>query len=465
MATGRAGQLKWVGFGFWDDSDMTPTERWLQLEALLHTLWRDTLKFPWRNTAMTLRERFREDRLGVTASSLTFTTTISLVPLVTVALAIFSAFPKFAVLQIRLQSWLVQSLVPNNIAQQVLSYLNQFAAKAGQMGWAGALALLITALALILTIDRKLNDIWRVRESRPLTQRVLVYWAVLTLGPLFLAGSLAVTSYAVSASKGLVASMPDTLKLLLDTLQFALLTAGVAALYRYVPNTRVRWSHALMGGLFVAAGLELAKKLLALYLSIVPTYSMVYGTFASLPILLIWIYLVWVIVLLGAVVAAYLPSLLSGIARRGDTPGWNYQLALELVNQLVQARNTEAHTTKVQGRDAASRGVSLEHLARALRVDGLQLEEPLRVLRQLDWAGCLDEEGARWVLLIEPSLTPLAPLANSLLLRRTLHTEAMWEASGWNRLTLEQALVNSLGSETAASPPAPAALEVGYVSP
>ena len=301
------------------------------------------------------------------------------------------------------------------------------------------------SLALILTIDRKLNDIWRVRESRPLTQRVLVYWAALTLGPLFLAGSLAVTSYALSASKGLVSSMPDALKLLLDTVQFALMTAGATALYRYVPNTHVRWSHALVGGLFVAGGLELAKKLLALYLSTVPTYSMVYGTFAILPILLIWIYLVWVIVLLGAVVAAYLPSLLSGIARRGDTPGWNYQLALELVDRLVQARSIEAHTPEVhtpgpQAREAASRGMSLEQLARALRVDGLQLEEPLRVLRQLDWVGCLDEENARWVLLIDPMSTPLAPLANSLLLRRTLHTEPMWAASGWDRLSLGQAL-------------------------
>ena len=427
---------------------MTFIERWRRLEALLHALWRDTLNFPWRNTAMTLRERFREDRLGVTASSLTFTTTISLVPLFTVALAIFSAFPMFAVLQTRLQSWLVQSLVPGNIAQQVLSYLNQFSAKAGQMGWAGALALLITALALILTIDRKLNDIWRVRESRPLTQRVLVYWAVITLGPLFLAGSLSATSYALSASKGLVSSMPDALKLLLDTLQFALMTAGVAALYRYVPNTRVRWSHALSGGVFVAAGLELAKKLLALYLSTVPAYSMVYGTFAILPILLIWIYLAWVIVLLGAVVTAYLPSLLSGIARRGDTPGWNYQLALELVDQLVKARSTEA-----QGREPASRGVSLAHLARALRVDGLQLEEPLRVLRQLDWAGCLEEEEARWVLLIDPTLTPLAPLPNSLLLRRTLHTEAMWTASGWDRLSLGQALASAGAGGSAVSFP------------
>ena len=412
---------------------MTPTERWHQLEALLQTLWRDTLNFPWRNTAETLRERFREDRLGVTASSLTFTTTISLVPLFTVALAIFSAFPMFARLQANLQRWLVDSLVPDNIARQVLTYLNQFAAKAGEMGWAGALALLVTALALILTIDRKLNDIWRVRESRPLTQRVLVYWAVLTLGPLFLAGSLAVTSYALSASKGLVSSMPDALKLLIDTLQFTLMTAGVAALYRYVPNTRVRWSHALLGGLFVAAGLELAKKLLAWYLLSVPTYSMVYGTFAIVPILLVWIYLAWVIVLLGAVVAAYLPSLLSGIARRGDTPGWNYQLALELVAQLDAARSADAPF-------AEARGVSLAHLAHALRVDGLQLEEPLRALRELDWAGCLDEDEARWVLLVDPAATPLAPLVNGLLLRRTLHTEAMWQASGWDGLSLAQAL-------------------------
>jgi membrane protein len=352
-----------------------------------------------------------------------------------VALAIFSAFPMFARLQANLQRWLVASLVPENIAKQVLSYLNQFAAKAGEMGWAGALALLITALALILTIDRKLNDIWRVRESRPLTQRVLVYWAVLTLGPLFLAGSLSVTSYALSASSGLVKALPSQVKFLLDTLQFALMASGVAALYRYVPNTRVRWSHALLGGLFVASGLELAKKLLAWYLSTVPTYSVVYGTFASVPILLVWIYLAWVIVLLGAVVAAYLPSLLSGIARRGDTPGWNYQLALELVDQLHAARLAHVSTSQPD-----ARGVSLEHLARALRVDGLQLEEPLRVLRQLDWVGCLDEEQARWVLLVDPAATPLTPLVERLLLKREPHTEAMWQASGWDQLRLAHAL-------------------------
>ncbi|MCY1526607.1 YihY family inner membrane protein [compost metagenome] len=410
---------------------MTLNERLRTMETLLRELWRDTLKFPWRNTAFTLRERFREDRLGVTASSLTFTTTISLVPLFTVALAIFSAFPMFDRLQTTLQRWLIQSLVPDNIAKQVLSYLNQFANKAGQMGWAGALVLLVTALALILTIDRKLNDIWRVRQARSLTQRVLVYWAVLTLGPLLLAGSLTATSYALTVSRGVVSFMPGSVRLLLDSVQFALVTGGLAALYRYVPNTHVRWSHALVGGAFVAIGLELAKKALALYLAQVPTYSVVYGTFATVPILLVWFYVAWVIVLLGAVVAAYLPSLLSGVARRGDSPGWNFQLALELLQQLHRVR------------DDAPKGLALASLAQVLRVDALQLEEPVAALVGLDWLGRLDEEDERYVLLVDPAATPMAPLLDRLLLARNAGNARFWSESRWAQMTLAQALAQT----------------------
>jgi membrane protein len=419
---------------------MTFQERARALETLARALWRDALNFPWANTAITLRERFREDRLGITASSLTFTTTISLVPLFTVALAVFSAFPMFDRLQVTLQRWLVQSLVPPDIAKQVFTYLNQFAGKAGQIGWAGALVLLVTALALILTIDRKLNDIWRVRQPRSFTQRVLVYWAVLTLGPLLLAGSLTVTTYAVTASRGVVSGLPGGVRFLLDTVQFALLTGGIAALYRYVPNTRVRWSHALIGGIFVATGLEVAKKLLAWYLAQVPTYSVVYGTFATVPILLVWFYVAWVIVLLGAVVSAYLPSLLSGIARRGDSPGWSFQLALEVLEQLHTARDT------------APKGLSLESLAQVLRVDALQLEEPVATLVALDWLGRLDEDGERYVLLVDPTLTPMAPMVERLLLARQPNTARFWSESHWAGITLAQALV--------ATPAVPAAQEM-----
>jgi membrane protein len=260
--------------------------------------------FPWKSTALTLGERFREDRLGLTASSLTFTTTIALVPFFTVALAVFTAFPMFGKLQGALQAWLVQSLVPDAIARQVLGYLTQFAGKASRLGVAGLAALIVTALALVLTIDRTLNSIWRVRRPRPLAQRVLIYWAVMTLAPLLLGASLSISSYLVSASRGLVVAMPGLVQMLLGVFEFILLAAGLAALYRYVPNTPVRRGHAWAGAFFAATGIELARKLLALYIAKVPTYSMVYGTFATVPILLVWIYVAWVIVLLGAVIAA-----------------------------------------------------------------------------------------------------------------------------------------------------------------
>ena len=401
-----------VSFG-WHDNGMQKFTQWLaQLAALIPPLIETLKTFPWRNTAHVLRERFREDKLGVTASSLTFTTMIALVPLLTVALSIFTAFPIFAKMQDVLQKWLIESLVPDNIARSVLGYLTQFASKASRLGAVGLIALLVTALALILTIDRTLNSIWRVKLARSLAQRVMIYWAGITLGPVLLAVSLTITSYAVSASKGMVGSLPGGLGFLLGLFQFMLSAGGMAALFRFVPNAPVRWAHAWSGGIFVAVAFEAAKKLLAIYLGAVPTYSAVYGAFATVPIFLLWIYIAWVIVLLGAVVAAYLPSLLNGVARRGGTPGWRFQLAIEVLQALHAARNLPG------------KGMSLAELSTRLRVDDLQLEQPVETLQKLDWIGLLQEQGTpatlhapRYVLLADPDATPLMPLADKLLLQ------------------------------------------------
>jgi membrane protein len=404
----------------------------MRFQQSLQQLLTDLSRFPWRDTAWTLRQRFREDHMGLTASSLTFTTSIALVPFFTVALAIFTAFPMFSKLQGVLQVWLVNSLIPDNISRQVLGYLTQFARQANKLGVAGLAVLLVTAIALILTIDRTLNGIWRVRKPRPLAQRVLIYWAAITLGPLVLGASLAVTSYVISGSRGVVSSMPGGLRVLLDLLQFFLLAGGMAALYRYVPNTFVRWSHAWAGGLFVAAGIELAKKVLTLYLSSVPTYSLVYGAFATLPILLVWIYVAWVIVLLGAVIAAYLPSLLAGVARRGSSHGWQFQLAVELLQQLHQARST----TRI--------GLEASELAKALQVDVLQLEPVLGTLVALDWIGQLtdpdDDKEARYLLLADPDATTLEPLMAQLLLSRDPTMENLWENGRFPSLRLRDVL-------------------------
>jgi membrane protein len=395
----------------------------------LRVLIADLTRFPWKTTALTLGERFREDRLGLTASSLTFTTMIALVPFFTVALAVFTAFPMFGKLQGAVQAWLVQSLVPDAIARQVLGYLTQFAGKASRLGAVGLAVLFITALALVLTIDRTLNSIWRVKRPRPLAQRVLIYWAAMTLGPLLLGASLSMSSYVISASRGLVAAMPGAIQLLLDLVEFVLLAAGLTALYRFVPNTPVRPGHALAGGLFAATGIEIARRLLAVYLANVPSYSAVYGAFATAPILLVWIYVAWVVVLFGAVIAAYLPSLVAGTRRRGGGHGWQFQLALEVLGELHRARTS------------ARRGLSAPQLCAALELDSLQLEPVLETLVALDWIGRVnevdDQEGTRYILLADVQSTAVEPLMRHLLLPVSEATAKLWKSGRLSSIYLK----------------------------
>jgi membrane protein len=381
----------------------------MQIDDALQTL----KTFPWRETGRTLLERFQEDRLGNTASSLTFTTLISIVPLFTVVLAIFTAFPMFGTLQGNLQQWLASSLIPDPIAKQVMGYLTQFASKANRLGLVGVGFLMVTAISLILTIDRTLNAIWRVRRPRPLAQRVMIYWAVLTLGPLLMASSLALTSYALSVSRGLVGALPGGINLLLNVGEFAMVVLGSAALFRYVPNTYVKWRHAFAGGVFVAVGLELAKSGLAIYIKAVPSFATIYGAFASAPILLLWIYLLWLVVLFGAVIAAYLPSLLGGVGRRGGHAGWQFQLAIEILQRLEAA-----HARGFAGAD-------MTRLSRSLHVDALELEPVLEALLALDWVGKLED--GRFVLMADPDKAVLMYLAQRVLLKPDEATQFVWK--------------------------------------
>lgn len=385
--------------------------------------------WPWFDTLRTLRLRFREDRLGLTAGSLTFTTLIAIVPLLTVMLALFTAFPMFSNFQDALQKYFLQSLVPDSIAKPVMGALTQFAGKAHKVGSVGLVVLVISALALMLTIDRTLNAIWRVRKPRPIAQRVLVYWAAITLGPLVLGVSLSLTSYAISASRGLVGAMPGGVRLLLDIVEFVLLAATLAGLFHYVPNTHVRWRHAIAGGVFVSIGMELAKRVLGWYVGAVGSYSTVYGAFATVPIFLLWLYTAWVIVLLGAVVAAYAPSLQMRVVRQGTKPGQRFTLALKVLDELAAARASEQH------------GVAAADIAARLRIDPLQIEPILDLLMEGDWVGRLDEEGVqRHVLLCDPAATPATDLIDRLLLTPDARLDAFRERTGLQKLTLADLL-------------------------
>jgi membrane protein len=397
--------------------------------AQLTELWRSLRTWPWYDTYQTLKQRFGEDRLGLTAGSLTFTTLISLVPLMTVMLALFTAFPMFSRFQMALEKYLLQSLVPDTIAKPVLASLTQFASKASQVGSVGLLVLVVGAIALMLTIDRTLNAIWRVRKPRPLAHRVLVYWAALTLGPLLVGISLSLTSYAISSSRGLVDTLPGGVRFVLGAVEFALLSGGMMALYRYIPNTHVSRTHAWAGGLFVGVAFEFTKRALTWYLGLVPSYSVIYGAFATLPIFLLWIYLCWVVVLLGAVIAAYAPSLSMRVVRVPDTPGYRFALAVALLRELQRARSID------------KRGLGLQELAGAVRVDPLQVEPVLDLLIAMDWVARLDEEGAqRHVLLVEAERTLARPLIDGLLLGDDRAAAAFRRRAGLDTLKVSELL-------------------------
>ncbi len=388
--------------------------------------------WPWLTTARTLLLRFREDRLALTAGSLTFTTIISLVPLITVMLALFSAFPMFAALQESLQRYFLQTLVPEAIARPVMGAIGQFSMRASRLGAFGLVALIFSALAMMLTIDRALNAIWRVRTPRRIAQRVLIYWAAVTLGPLIFAVSLTATSYALTVSRGLVGGLPRGIGMAVASLEFLLEGIGVAALFHYVPNTFVRWRHALVGGAFVATCMVLGKRALTAYFGAVPTYALVYGAFATLPIFLIWIYLSWVIVLLGAVIAAYAPLVGKRLARWPDGPGADFHLALVVLGQLAVARH--------DGR----RGIEDEDIAAAIGIDPLQVEPVLAALVDLDWVGRLQEpKGARYVLLADPATTRAEPLIARLLLDPAPDLEPTWKRAGFDSVRLAELLRES----------------------
>ena len=398
------------------------------IESIQATL-KEFLHFPWRQMLRTLWHRFREVRLGMTASSLTFTTVLALVPLFTLGLAIFTAFPIFAQVQEQLQRWLIESLVPESISRQVLGSLTQFSRKASRLGLVGLIAVVATSLALLVTIDRTLGQIWRVSRQRPWGQRVLIYWAGITLGPLLLGGSLAISSYLFTGYlSGLGDWLPVSVRNLLDLVEFCLLVACVTGLYYYLPNTRVDWRHALTGGVVVAVGLELAKKVLALYLAQMPTYSAIYGAFSAVPILLVWIYVAWVVVLLGAVVTASLPEIGRQSKRQADGPGWSFRLSLEVLRSLSLARSS------------SPQGLRMSQLADELHIEQRHAQLVLETLQELKWVGRLEQSNTKldsaWVLLVDMANTNLEPLVQKLCLYPSHATDLLWQKTQLTSLKL-----------------------------
>ena len=256
-------------------------------------------------TRLTIR-RARQERLPQAAGSLTFTTLLSVVPFLAVSFALFTRFPMFSRFEAALEEHLLKSLLPADIARTVLKYLHQFAANASDLTLVGSLFLLATAMAMLLTVENALNQIWNVKRNRPLLKRVGLYLLMLVAGPPALGVSLWATSYVLGVSMGLIGPLPPSAKFVLNLGPVALGWVGLTGLFFYVPNTKVRWRDAIVGGLIASVALELGKRGFATYLLKIPTYKAVYGAFAVFPVFLLWVYYSWLVTLAAALIAANL---------------------------------------------------------------------------------------------------------------------------------------------------------------
>jgi membrane protein len=252
--------------------------------------------------------RFGQDHCLQIASSLTFTTLLALVPLVTIMLTLMSAFPVFSGLTEHIHEFLLANMLPDKAGQVVSGYIEQFTGRAGRLTALGTAFLAVTAFMMMFTMERAFNSIWRVSRPRPVAQRILVYWAALTLGPVLIGASLSITSYLVGASLGLTRGTPIAGTAILWLVPFVLTWAAFTLLYFVVPNRAVKPRHALIGGLVAAFVFELMKRSFAVFIAQIPTYTLVYGAFAVIPIFLLWIYFSWVVIVIGALITALAPD-------------------------------------------------------------------------------------------------------------------------------------------------------------
>ncbi|WP_395012460.1 YihY family inner membrane protein [Undibacterium sp.] len=365
-----------------------------------------------KNLFQFANRRLQEVRLPQVAGSLTFTTVLALVPILTIGLAILTAFPLFTDFKASLEAYFTQSLMPKQISSTVMGYLTQFATKATRLSAVGGVVLMMTALATMAMIDKTFNQIWQVKRSRPVVQRIVVYWAIVTLGPLLIGISMSATSSLFNATNGVMKTVPLLGTIFYTFVSIAFTTGAYTLLYLTVPNRPIDWRDAAWGGVFAAIAFEIAKRLFAIFIKQFPTYTVIYGALAAVPIFLIWIYLSWLITLIGAVIAASLPVVKFERWWHVPEAGSAFEDAMSVLRVLATARNSDA--------DAA---VGVLEIRRQTRFGVDEIEGLLEKMYEVGWVARLasdksvqkrswwrkhDAGSERWILVMNPAAFTLA---------------------------------------------------------
>lgn len=371
-----------------------------------------------RGFVVVLVRRSARLRLAQTAASLAFLSLLALVPIAALALSLLGALPMFAEMREAVLRFAAANLLAPTLSETLVGYLDEFAAKAGELSLIGAVVFFATAFTTLLTIERTLGRIWGDAPARALARRLTLYWTFLTLGPLLVGVSLFVNAAFITEILAGVAR-PALTTAWLVAVPWATAIGGLSLLYRLVPNAPVRWRDALVGALCAAVALELLKRGFAFQVARLPTYTVVYGTFATLPLLLVWLFLLWMTVLAGALVTASMPSLRGeGASLEPRAPAQYFETARAALMQLArgdprlaQARwRAAGDLRELFDRDPAA----AERVASLLRslgyidrlwVAGASGEDPA-----IDEWGDAQVWRERWMLCADPGALTLRPL-------------------------------------------------------
>jgi len=321
--------------------------------------------------------RFSRDGCFAAAGALSYTTLVSLVPLGVIALGFLSAFPNFAAVRQGLLEFIFRNFVPQ-ISEQAAWWFQYFADSAAQATAIGIVGIAATGVLLLATVEDQLNALWRVTTPRPWIQRVVAYWTLMTLGPLLVGMSLTLSTYLDTAARragldpqAIVQFTSGWPHFLARLVPFVLELTACTLLYCLIPNCAVRWRDGALGAAVAAILIEILKVGFTIYIGAMSSYQAIYGALAAIPIFLLWMYVSWMAVLFGAVVAANLPTWriderLAHISSGGVRLG--FSLALIAALAQAQRRGASCRTATL----AAELGVAtsvvdehLQHLARA----------------------------------------------------------------------------------------------------
>ena len=350
--------------------------------------------------------RFNADGCFAASGALSYTTLVSLVPLAVIALGSLSSFPILAPVRERLLGLAMENFVPS-IGSQAAWWFRTFADSATQTTAIGAAGIAATGILLLVTVEDQLNLIWRVTAPRPWGQRLLAYWTLITLGPLLIGVSLSLSTYFEIAARqagfgeqalawfasswlhGAARAVPALLEFVALTL-----------LYGLIPNCAVRWRDGALGAVIATLTIEILKVGFSIYIGATSFYSTVYGALAVIPIFLLWMYISWMAVLLGAVVAAALPNWRID-QRIGKVPAGGVQLALSLALIAALARAQRRGETR-----------STPALAAELGVATTVIDEHIEPLAEAGFAA--HTQSGRWVLAWSPETATLHDLYKAL---------------------------------------------------